>query len=273
MARYSRFISVFKKVMLLLGSAALVVLFIFTLTAAVKQEQTLVCSSVQVKIDYESGLSFLTTSEIAERVNELVGGSPAGKALPSLDLRAIENGLLRDPFVASAKVYIDHARVLHASVFQKQPVLRIINNFGVGYYISDKGDRMPLCSKFTAHVPVALGYVETAIDKQRDSAVQAGLLALVQYLRQDSLMGAIIDHMYVLPDGDVELYPRFAFHKVEFGNMAEDVNEKFGKLKVFYHEGLSKVGWDKYKVVDLRFRGQVVCRKVTQTAADTENEN
>jgi cell division protein FtsQ len=32
-------------------------------------------------------------------------------------------------------------------------------------------------------------------------------------------------------------------------------------LKIFYKEGIAKVGWEKYKSIDLRYMNQVVCEK------------
>ena len=40
----------------------------------------------------------------------------------------------------------------------------------------------------------------------------------------------------------------------------ERVEEKFAKLERFYRDGLSVVGWERYRVLDVRFSNQVVCR-------------
>ena len=259
-----KFWNIFKKVMLVLSAATVVVLFVFTLMSAERHQKSLVCSSIQVKIDYESGMSFLTTDEIVTKVNELADGEVVGKTLPALDLKGIERGLLKDPHIARAKVYIDHAQGLHAEIVQKQPILRVMNNDGVGFYLSDKGDKIPLCPTFTAHVPLAIGDVETHIDIRRDSIVLSQLVSLAKYMQQDSLIGALIDHAYVLPDGQFELYPKFEYHMIEFGMADETMKEKFEKLKVFYKEGLAKVGWDKYKIINLKYQGQVVCQKAVE---------
>ena len=256
-----KFWNILKKVLLIQAVITVVMLFVFTLMSAERHQRSLVCSSIQVKIDYESGLSFLTTDEIASKINSIADGDAIGKPLPSLDLKAIELGLMKDPYVAKAKVYIDHAQTLHANIIQKQPILRVMNNDGVSYYISDKSDKIPVCSKFTAHVPIAIGAVETHENADRDSVVLSQLFALARYMQRDTLIGALIDHVYVLPDGQFELYPKFGYHTIEFGRADETMNEKFEKLKIFYKDGLAKVGWDKYKTINLKYHGQVVCKK------------
>ncbi len=247
--------------MLVLGVLTVVVLFVFTLTSAVRQQKTLVCSSVQVKIDYESGVSFLTTDDVTSALNTIADDDIVGKPLASLDFRALENGLLKDPYVEKAKIYVDHAGVIHTEVAQKQPIMRIINNDGVGYYLSDKGDKIPLSTKFTAHVPIAIGEIESHEDIDGDSIVLSQLLTLARYMQTDTLIGSLIDHVYVLPDGELDMYTKFGYHTIAFGKADETMKEKFDKLKIFYEQGLTKVGWDKYKVIDLRYRNQIVCRK------------
>lgn len=267
-----KFWSILKKVLIIQASMTVMVLFIVTLMSAVRQQKTLVCSSIQVKIDYESGMSFLTTDEIVSKLNQLADGEIIGKPLPALDLRAIEKGLLKDPYVAKAKIYIDHARILHADIVQKQPILRVMNTDGVGFYLSDKGDLIPLCATFTAHVPMAIGNVETHENPERDSIVLSQLFSLACYMKNDSLTAAMIDHAYVLPNGELELYPKFSYHTIMFGKADETMKEKFDKLKVFYKEGLAKVGWEKYQLINLKYNGQVVCQRANKEEAKPKKE-
>ncbi|MCW3128437.1 MAG: hypothetical protein JWO03_4095, partial [Bacteroidetes bacterium] len=148
----------------------------------------------------------------------------------------------------------------------KQPLIRIINNDGVGYYLSDKADKIPLCGKFTAHVPVAIGVVETREDLYGDSIILSEIYGMAKYMQQDSLMGAMIDHIYVLESGDLELYTKFGYHTIKFGRAGDGMVEKFEKLKTFYREGLTKVGWDKYSVINLKYKDQIVCERKTAEA-------
>jgi cell division protein FtsQ len=46
-----------------------------------------------------------------------------------------------------------------------------------------------------------------------------------------------------------------------FGD-ADDMDEKFHKLEIFYNQGLTYKGWQEYDVVDIRYKGQVVGRKL-----------
>lgn len=59
---------------------------------------------------------------------------------------------------------------------------------------------------------------------------------------------------------EVDLVPRSGRHIVRFGRL-EQPGRKFGKLMRFYEEGLSRIGWDEYRTIDIRYDDQVVCRK------------
>ena len=59
---------------------------------------------------------------------------------------------------------------------------------------------------------------------------------------------------------EIEMIPRIGNHTVVIGNDMF-LEEKFNKLSVFYREGLNKKGWDKYSIINLKFKDQVVCTK------------
>ena len=67
--------------------------------------------------------------------------------------------------------------------------------------------------------------------------------------------------MYVEADGQMEVIPKIGGQTIRFGMVDENLPEKFDRLKIFYNEGLRKVGWDKYKTIDLRYKDQVVCER------------
>ena len=56
----------------------------------------------------------------------------------------------------------------------------------------------------------------------------------------------------------------FGFNKEDVFNFMTKQNkqydQKLNKMQVFYDEVFNKVGWIPCKEVDLRFRGQIVCK-------------
>jgi len=250
-----------KKLLLVATVLSAAVLFVIVLTSAIKKQNQLVCRNIQVKIDYDSGLAFLNEAEIKDKIDYMCGGSITGKPLTGIDFRNIERTVRKNPFVADAEIFVNQQQEVVVDIVQKRPILRIINNDGVSYYISEKNERMPLSDNFTSHVAIALGNVAMHKDTKRDSAVQAALYKLILFVRKDDFLNALVDQVYVQEDGEMEVIPKIGGQTIRFGGVDENMAEKFDRLKIFYNEGLRKVGWDKYKTIDLRYKDQVVCDK------------
>lgn len=53
--------------------------------------------------------------------------------------------------------------------------------------------------------------------------------------------------------------PRSADFTIDLGG-AENLEQKLVTLRRFYDKGLSRIGWDRYSRISLRYDGQVVCR-------------
>ncbi len=63
------------------------------------------------------------------------------------------------------------------------------------------------------------------------------------------------------PQGDVELFPKVGNHVILMGRVS-DLEDKFQRLYVFYRMGLNKVGWNKYNVINIKYKNQVVCSNI-----------
>ena len=90
------------------------------------------------------------------------------------------------------------------------------------------------------------------------------LINFVKYIEDDSFWRAEIVQIVAVTisngDVEVELVPRTGDHTVLFGAI-EDVEEKFDKLLAFYRNGLENIGWEEYRTISVKYKGQVVCRK------------
>ena len=56
----------------------------------------------------------------------------------------------------------------------------------------------------------------------------------------------------------LRLVPRSGDFVIEYGTLANG-KEKMRKLQTFYENGLSRIGWNRYKIVDIRYSKQVIC--------------
>ena len=88
------------------------------------------------------------------------------------------------------------------------------------------------------------------------------LINFVKLIDDDDFWRAQIVEIIVSQsqNGELELrlIPRAGRHTIIFGRI-EDVERKLDKLRRFYRIGLDREGWDRYRAIDIRFKGQVVC--------------
>ena len=135
---------------------------------------------------------------------------------------------------------------------QKMPILRVNSTSG-NYYIDNMGSVMPLSRHYVAHVLVASGYIN------KEFAMNE-LYHFVQFLQDNEFWNNQIDQIYVDADQEVELIPLVGNHKILLGSF-DDYQKKLDNLKLFYEQAIPKVGWEKYSLINLKYRNQIVCTK------------
>lgn len=89
------------------------------------------------------------------------------------------------------------------------------------------------------------------------------LLTFVEFVEEDDFWRSEVVQIVVTTSAsgapEVALVPRSSDCIVLFGRV-EEVERKFDKLLRFYRSGLDNIGWDRYRTIDVRFAGQVVCK-------------
>ncbi|HEY4197539.1 MAG TPA: cell division protein FtsQ, partial [Mucilaginibacter sp.] len=86
------------------------------------------------------------------------------------------------------------------------------------------------------------------------------------YIRKDSLWDAQIAQVYVDQNHEIELIPRVGNQRILIGN-ADSLDIKFHNLLAFYKQALPQVGWDAYKLINIKYSNQIV--GVKNTKADS----
>ena len=131
---------------------------------------------------------------------------------------------------------------------------------------------MPLCGYFIADVPlVTLSdslYESKIAVKEIDKNIYKNyifidnLLNFVKWVGNDAFWNSQIAQINLNDKGEIELIPRVGAHVVILceENDLGDFEKYLRKLKVFYLKELKSVGWNRYKVIDLKFDDMAVCR-------------
>lgn len=175
--------------------------------------------------------------------------------------------------------YTDHATVYRTmngtigiDIRLREPLFRVINRSNESFYIDLNGYMFPLSDEHTARVLLATGSIDRPFTSAKNINTEhpdyessttcelAAVYELAAYIHKHPFWKAFIDHIYVLPDGKLELIPKTGAHVIEFG-YAEKIDYKFRKLKLFYLNGLPGKGWHVYNRINLEYKNQIVCSK------------
>jgi cell division protein FtsQ len=254
----------------MLGVSALV----FTLGFVSDRQQFVKGKTPQITINSDGDNSFVDEDDILKFLkdrNDTLDGQP----LNQINVFELEKALNAHPSIATADVAVNVNGDVTINITQRKPIVRIINDQGDSYYIDNKATLMPLADHYTARVLVVNGvipeqysqfYNMTVPQIEKDSALREvtvldDIYEMARYISADSLLSGLITQAYINNEREIELYPAVGNQRIIFGK-STDMADKFEKLKVFYKEGLnSSNSWEKYAVINLKYRNQVVCTK------------
>ncbi|MBK7852493.1 MAG: hypothetical protein IPJ66_15540 [Bacteroidetes bacterium] len=255
-------------------STWVLVLIAFAVTVGFTESKqaNLLCTDVRIVVEDSTGFAFVETSDIQNILHDKFG-ELKGQPVSSINIALLEKIINNNPFISRAEVFSTVDGKLNIEVKQRLPVVRIMNFNNESFYIDDKGVFMPRSEKYTARVPVANGYI---FDKEVERSVRVidedpvdtsvhlsrieKVFRVADYIHHHDFWNAQIEQIYVNANGDLELIPRVGDHSIVLGD-DQHIEEKFEKLFLFYTEGLNKTGWNKYKVINLKYKDQVVCTK------------
>ena len=97
----------------------------------------------------------------------------------------------------------------------------------------------------------------------RDSIANSQIMELrefLEYVDGDEFLRSQVSEVVLEEDGDLILYPEVGDVIIEFGKPVR-IADKFDNMKLFYDKVLNKIGWDKYRQISLKYRGQVVAER------------
>jgi cell division protein FtsQ len=249
------------KKMAWVGFIALTILLLLIFRA--KRQNTAIKEVVIELKKSDEQESMLTEPQVQDVIKRAFGSNLVNVQVVDLELERLEQVLEADPSISNAEVYVDAINRLQISVRQREPILRIRDNNGADYYLDSKGLKFPWSKVFTPRIIVATGYIPAfqADYETKENSRLKDLVTLTRFLHEDEFLITYIQQIYMTDKGEFILVPLVGSHKILIGDIS-DLEQKFKKLQTFYKEGLSYKGWKEYDVVDLRYKGQVIGRKI-----------
>ncbi len=215
------------------------------------------CQSISVQI-VKGSPRFLQENDILELVKN-TDPTLLGKKLDLINTETLERKLEKLENIRSVQIYrriseksFRFSGKLIVEVEQRTPVVRI-KTAELDYFLDKEGAKIPISPKFTVKVPVVTGSVTS------DFAV-SDLLPFAGFVWGDPFWKAQVEQIFVKENHEIVVIPRVGNHVIEFGT-AENYQEKLRNLKAVYQQGFSKTSWEKYTIISLKYKNQVVCTK------------
>ena len=255
-----------KRHIFILLDVLLAVYLIFAITSFNKHddgEQT--CKEVRITITDNNDMGFLSANDIKKALqrSKLY---PEGQVMSTVNPRAIEDNLKKNPFVSAAQCYKTQNATVFIEVAQRTPVVRVKSENGEDYYIDNRDSIMP-ASGYTSNLPIATGNITKWYARNY-------VAPMCRHMAENELWSNQIEQVNILPDKTVELVPRVGDHIVNIGKLPEQmdntrreqaifqfVDNKLSRLEKFYRYGLSQAGWNKYSYINLEFDNQIICKR------------
>jgi cell division protein FtsQ len=226
------------------------------------------CGAIEIIIGDSSDYRFVTEKHLLSLVNNgttRVVGTPV-KDVPVAEIENRINAL-RELRVAEAYMTID--RKLKIYVDQRDPVMRVMPEGGGDFFVDDEGvvvrkrnlynPRLHIVGGNISITPAMLNGV-SVMDTSIRYTILRDVYHLVNYISEDSFWSAQIDQIYIDSDDEIDLIPRVGNHIIHLGT-TENFRGKLRNLEAFYENVLPDVGWNKYSLISLEFKDQIVCKR------------
>ena len=241
------------------------------LVAAINKKKSQRCQSVDIHITGVENNYFIDKIDVSNILGRFSNNKLVGRSIESFNLSAMENALQKNVWIKHAEMYFDNNDVLKVNVVEREPVARIFCNNGSSFYIDTARLRLPLSDKFSARLPVFTNFpTENIVLSKEDSNLLTGIRKISEFISRDSFWMAQIEQVDITAERTFEMIPKIGQQVIVFGD-ADNYQQKFNNLLLFYKQVESKVGWNKYSKINIRYAGQVIGEKrgVSEIKADS----
>lgn len=259
-----------KRWLYIVSGIVILTVMVVLLSFTAREQQKKLCQQVEVRILNSRYNKFLENKDVLAIIEDH-GIKTKGEPLESINTLLIERVLHQSPVVRNVAAYTTIRGQLIIEVEQRMPIVRVIDRSLQQYFIDEEGVVLPDRIKQIAHVLVANGNIppivakpgskifQTATDSVKTTSTLQNIFLVAAFIAQDEFWKAQVEQIYVNDKGDILLVPRIGGHVIVFGD-ASDLREKFVKLKSMYY-AFNQIGWNQYKVLNLKYKNQIVCIK------------
>ena len=253
---------ILRKILSLAVVALLIVYLTFTSSFVDKKEQEVMCNALRISICDSAVNRFVRVSDIRSLLDK-EERKLINMPLYQIDTYDLEQLLNARSVIKNAEVFPSIDGALHIKVYQRRPIIRLQTRSG-NFYIDESGYIFPLSVIYTSYVPIATGNIPMSAGSNHRGEIPESdkflqqLYEFAVFLQSHDFWQAQVLQIHVINAREVELVPRIGNQIIKLGGL-DNVDYKLEKLYAFYKKAMPVEGWNKYRIIDLRFSNQVVC--------------
>ena len=245
-----------RKILQMFVTIAVTIVCISALLSASKIQDKKNLSEVVIHITNENQCKFISQEQVEDLLIKTRHENIMQTSLSELDIRHVEDVAQSNPWIADAQIYVDNNRKLQIFITQRVPAVRIFEENGTSYYLDTALKMLPLSDHY-----IQYSFVVTNVPELKEDSVskdlKAQIIYIAEFIRKNQFWNAQIEQIYLNANHTFELIPTLGNHKILLGDTSH-IADKFENLYAFYQKVENHIGWDKYQLLDLRYKGQVV---------------
>lgn len=225
-----------------------------------------ICSDLLISIeqgekaDGEQENNYFIEKENVEDIITEKGREPVeGEKLIHINVSNVENRVKMDKFVKDVEVSKTLKGELEVKVTQRRPIARFIRSDSA-FYVSDQGVFLPMSNRYSARVVLISEqgkspyFLSNELKNESDSL----FYDLLTEIDRDDFFNKIVSEIIIKEDGQLWIRPQVSRQMIVWG-LPVDTKSKYERLKKLYKDILPSKGWNKYQLVNLSFKDQIIC--------------
>ncbi|MFV0507487.1 MAG: cell division protein FtsQ/DivIB [Bacteroidales bacterium] len=210
-----------------------------------------------VHVTNNNDIRFVTDTHISD----MIKGSKLVKNVPlkKVDLDSLENDLSKNKFLDDVDVVKTYSYrdgrmsgSVQVSLTQRRPIVRVKTRAG-DYFMDKNGLRLDKPQFFTTDVLLATGNIDERFAKE-------SIVPLVNTIGRSEFWSSQVCQIYVDDNKEIGLAMLYGRQLIVLGDTS-GLDEKFDKLWAFYNDSVAVSNMGQYRMINLKYKGQIVCSK------------
>lgn len=233
--------------------------------AGKQSRKAIKCTGLHVLIKDSLENDFVSAEDI-RRYLDREYGAYVGQPIDSINLTEIERIIDGRTAVRKSEAYVSKDGLLKVYVTQRKPVVRFQKGDS-GFYADSEGYIFPLQSTYASHVQIIDGDIPLDMKSGHKGKIEnAGqkkwfesVMKIVNYIENSRIWKDRIVQIHVTKGGELILVPREGRERFIFGQPT-DIAARFSKMEKYYTSIAPNKEKGHYRTIDLKYKGQIVCR-------------